>query len=174
MPRVHCRQCLATSFALELPPERALVYAVSAGGVEVASAVAFFQAQPIVWLQPHELSDSIARRPEVAGHAVLLVDDGLTRLDQLMAAALALRNGGPARLQFVTPWLSRGSREKLIEIVDIVSTTLSRPPRRVPYDLPASDEIAHTFVAQAAAFHATFQHEWDLELASEVGAADWS
>ncbi|MBA2321084.1 MAG: hypothetical protein H0V89_08010 [Deltaproteobacteria bacterium] len=153
MSKVHCRQCLALELALEFPPEHALVYALSAGGVEVASAIAFFQGEPITWLQAHELSDAVAARPEVAGRAVLLVDDGLARLDEMLAAALALRNGNPARLHVITPWLNRTALARIGRVADVVTTMMIRPPRRVPYDEPADPEAAACFVRQAEELH---------------------
>jgi predicted phosphoribosyltransferase len=150
---IHCRQCLSSVFALEIPPENALVYAISAGGVEVAGAIALFQGQPIVWLEDHELSDAIATRPEVFGRPVLLIDDGLSPLDRLIAAAAALANGAPLRLQLVTPWLARSSRLRLETHVDAIATLLRRAPRKVPYEEPADVSAARAFVAQSVDFH---------------------
>lgn len=56
--------------------------------------------------------------PDVAGKTVILVDDGLATGSTMRAAALALREGRPARLVGAVPVSSRSVCEAMREVVD--------------------------------------------------------
>ena len=59
-----------------------------------------------------------AAPPDVAGKTVILVDDGLATGSTLRAAAMALRQGGPAWIVGAVPVASRGVCEGMRDVVD--------------------------------------------------------
>jgi predicted phosphoribosyltransferase len=141
-----CRSdCVGLSFALELPLEDAVVVAISAGGVEVAYPIAFFQEQPIHWLVPPRLEV-----PPVEGRRVVLADDGLAAVDDLADVACLLRGAGARSVRLATPWLTAAARRRLAPLVDEIVTRRARPPRLTPYDAPEDPETAHRLVAWSA------------------------
>jgi predicted phosphoribosyltransferase len=80
-------------------PRRAVVCALSAGGVEVARPVASLLGQPPFLLEPPRFE-----LPPVAGCPVLLVDDGRASIDDLSDAACLLRGAGAVQVLLATAW----------------------------------------------------------------------
>ncbi len=141
--KFHCRtECLGLQFALRMPIEQARVYAVSAGGVEVAQAIASFQERPIVWVEDPDVEAVRA----VPGEPAYLVDDGLSAASRLAVVLRSLRAGQPSVLRLVTPWLTARDRAVLGRLADDVVTITARPPRLEPYDDPAHEEDARRVV----------------------------
>lgn len=146
MSAFHCRSDdVGLSFALRLPLEDALVVAISAGGVEVAYPIAFFQEEPITWLVPPRLEV-----PPVEGRRVILADDGLGPIDDLADVACLLRGAGASHLRLATPWLVAAARRRLAPLVDEVVTLRARPPRLPAYARPEDPEEARHLVRLAA------------------------
>ena len=66
--------------------------------------------------------------PDVRGRTVILVDDGLATGSTMRAAALALRQQGPARVVVAVPVASREACEEFRgEVDDIVCAATARP-----------------------------------------------
>lgn len=115
--------------------------AIATGGVRVLNETVVQQLRI-----PATIIDAVARRegeelerrereyrdgrpaPDVRGHTVILVDDGLATGATMRAAARALRQMGPARVVMAVPVAAGESCEELRGEVDDVVCTLTPEP----------------------------------------------
>jgi hypothetical protein len=139
---------LGLDYANALPTDRCRVYAVHAGGVEAADALAYFTRSPLTWLRPEALDDAVAD-PEIRGQLVYLVDDGLADPDLLIGMCALLKSGSPARLVLVVPFARAAFRRAALCWVDEVHTQLAQVPRR-PLFYEQPDEDAARFLVERA------------------------
>ena len=139
--------------------------AIASGGVRVMNPM------PGIEVSPEALDQVVAReqaelarrerlyrgdRPpvEVRGRTVLVVDDGLATGATMSAAALAIRQQGPARLVVAVPVgaaeTCRSLREQADEVVCAATPTPFRAVGLWYRDFPqASDEEVHDLLAEA-------------------------
>jgi hypothetical protein len=139
---------LGLNYAHAMPLDRCLVYAVSAGGVEVADALAYFTRSPLRRLAPHQLEDA-APDADIRGKKVYLVDDGLASDDLLLAAASLLRAGEPAHLVMLLPFVRAPFRRAALRVVDQVHTDRGTPSRRPIFDEQPDEDVARCLIERA-------------------------
>lgn len=97
------------------------------------------------------------RRPEISGHEVVLVDDGIATGNTARAALLALIAAGPSRLLFAAPVGAREALAMLSPLVDeLVCLEAPEPFRAVglhyeQFDQTRDEEVVR-LLAQSRAF----------------------
>jgi hypothetical protein len=153
MASVYCCRLLdlGLSFAYALPCDPARVYALTAGGVEVADALAYFVRSPVRWLGPEELTDA-APDPGIRGQLTYLVDDGGLPDESLLATGALLRSAGPKRLVLVVPFARASFRRKALAWFDEIHVDLDHVPRRRLFSEQADDEFSRGLVERSRGY----------------------
>lgn len=139
--------------------------AIASGGVRVMNALPGMEVseEEVEQVARRELAELQRReqayrggRPacEIAGHTVIVVDDGLATGATMRAAAMAIRRQHPLHLCVAVPVGARESCEALRELADeVVCPSMPEPFRAVGLwylDFPqASDAEVHALLEQA-------------------------